>query len=241
MTLHFNQSPQNIVMANSRNVFMTFVVLSCAGDVLTGLPDIQKNPEGMMLGANVFETIEKRVAETVDKRVAEMVDKRVAEMVETRVVEIVEARVADAVETRVVQEMSKLKDEIKSELAFDMTEECTKINEGNGKNVNRNENFDKIIREDLRQNLKDELMTELNATISSVVPRALRDLPYLVTCAYKVYNFQEVQGPQLLLVWACLNSSFVPLALRPCGHAKMAILILSFLAGIQNAAEIFFL
>merc|ERR1719391_46327 len=42
-----------------------------------------------------------------------------------------------------------------------------------------------IENEDLRQNLKDELMIELNQTISYAVPRAVRDLPYLVTCAYR--------------------------------------------------------
>ena len=53
-----------------------------------------------------------------------------------------------------------------------------------------NKNFDNIVNEDLRQDLKDELMTELNQSIWSAVPRAVRDLPYLVTCAYQVYVAQ---------------------------------------------------
>jgi len=88
--------------------------------------------------------------------------------------------------------MSKLKDEIKRELAFDKTEESKKINEKNNEIVKKGKNFDKILTEDLRQNLKDELMTELNQSIASAVPRAVRDLPYLVTCAYR--EFQQYTG-----------------------------------------------
>merc|ERR1712198_627294 len=68
----------------------------------------------------------------------------------------------------------------------DMAAEYKKKNERNENGVvKKRENFDKIVNEDLRQNLKDELMTELNQTISSAVPQAVRDLPYLVTCAYQ--------------------------------------------------------
>ena len=135
MMLYSNQSWQNMVMA--KDVFIMCFVLSCVGNVIFDSLGTKKNPEEMM-GPSIFETIEKRVAEMIDIRVTEM-------------------------ENRVVQVMSKLKDEIKRELAFDMAEECKKINERkeNGA-VNKRENYDKIINEDLRQNLKEELMTELN-------------------------------------------------------------------------------
>merc|ERR1712192_60711 len=60
---------------------------------------------------------------------------------------------------------------------------CKNINEKDENDGIERENFDNIINEDLRQHLKDELMTELNQSISSAVPQAVRDLPYLVTCA----------------------------------------------------------
>ena len=153
-------------MAIAKDVFIICFVLFCEGNVISDLPDKKKNPEEMM---------EPRAFETSEKRIAEMLDMRVAEMVETRV----------------AQDMSKLKDEIKKELAFDMTEKCKKINERNENDVKKSENFEKIVIGDLRQQLKDELMTELNQSISSAVPKAVRDLPYLVTCAYKVYLAQR--------------------------------------------------
>ena len=67
-----------------------------------------------------------------------------------------------------------------------MTEECKNQNEKDENDVIKREDFDNIINEDLRQHLKDELMTELNQSIYSAVPKAVRDLPYLVTCAYQV-------------------------------------------------------
>ena len=70
-------------MANAKDLFIICFLLSCVGNVISGLPD--KNPEEM--GQNEFESIEKRVAEMV--------------------------------EIRVRQEISKLKDEIKSELSVD--------------------------------------------------------------------------------------------------------------------------
>jgi len=143
-----------------------------------------------MVETRVAEMVETRVAEMVERKVAEMVETRVAEMVNIRVAEMVDIRVAEMVETRVVQEMSKthcrkVKDEIKKELAFDMREECKNINERDENDLNKRGNFDNITNEDMRQHLRDELMTELNQSISSAVPRAVRDLPYLVTCAYQ--------------------------------------------------------
>ena len=96
--------------------------------------------------------------------------------------EAIENRFAEMIE----MEMNKLKGEIKQGLAFDLTAECKKINERNENDVKRSDNFDNIVIEDWRKDLKNELMTELNQSISSAVPRAVRDLPYLVTCAYKV-------------------------------------------------------
>ena len=205
MTPHSNQSWLNTAMANTPDVFIICILLSCVSNVISGPPDNKKNPEET-IGPSAFEILEKRVAEMVDIRITQMVETRFAEMVETKVAEIVDAKVSEMVETkvteiaemvktrvdesvesRVVQDMSKLKDEIKRELAFDKTEESKKINEKNNEIVKKGKNFDKILTEDLRQNLKDELMTELNQSIASVVPRAVRDLPYLVTCAYRVY------------------------------------------------------
>ena len=202
MTPHSNQSWLNTAMANTPDVFIICILLSCVSNVISGPPDTKKNPEET-IGPSASEIFEKRVAEMVDIRITQMVETRFAEMVETKVAEIVDAKVSEMVETkvaemvktrvdesvesRVVQDMSKLKDEIKRELAFDKTEECKKINEKNNEIVKKGKNFDKILTEDLRKNLKDELMTELNQSIASAVPRAVRDLPYLVTCAYRVY------------------------------------------------------
>ena len=73
-----------------------------------------------------------------------------------------------------------------------------------------NKNFDNIVNEDLKQHLKDELMTEMNQSISSAVPRAVRDLPYLVTCGYQVYVAQLVQihptALYILFCWDCALS-----------------------------------
>ena len=96
-------------MTNAKDVFIICFILSCVGNAISDLPYNEKNPEEMM-GPSAFETIEKKIAEMVDIRVAE----------------IVETRFAEAVETRVLQEMRGLKDEIKRELAFDMTEDCKK-------------------------------------------------------------------------------------------------------------------
>merc|ERR1712212_1358793 len=98
-----------------------------------------------MVETRVAELVEKRVAEIMDIRIAEMVEPRVAEVVENRVAEMVEikvgeileTRIAEAVKTKVAQGMSKLEDEIKSELAYDMAEECKKINERNKDHVNK--------------------------------------------------------------------------------------------------------
>merc|ERR1719507_2304850 len=192
-------------MANTPYVFIICILLSCVSNVISGPPDIKKNPEET-IGPSASEIFEKRVAEMVDIRITQMVETRFAEMVETKVAEIVDAkvsemvetkvaeivekrvaemvktRVAESVESRVAQDMRKLKDEIKRELAFEKTEECKKINEKNNDIVKKSRNFDKILTEDLRKNLKDELMTEPNQSIASAVPRAVRDLPYLVTC-----------------------------------------------------------
>lgn len=215
MTPHSNQSWLNIAMANTPDVFIICILLSCVSNVISGPPDIKKNPEET-IGPSTSEIFEKRVAEMVDIRITQMVETRFAEMVETKVAEMIEikvakivdakvseivekrvaemvkTRVAEILEPRVVQDMSKLKDEIKRELAFEKTEECKKINEKNNEIVKKGKNFDKILTEDLRQNLKDELMIELNQSIASVVPHAVRDLPYLVTCAYQVYLAQIV-------------------------------------------------
>ena len=215
MMPHSNQSWLNTAMANTPDVFIICILLSCVSSVISGPPDIKKNPEET-IGPSTSEIFEKRVAEMVDIRITQMVETRFAEMVETKVAEIVDAKVSEMVETkvaamvekkvgemvktrvdesvesRVVQDMSKLKDEIKRELAFDKTEESKKINEKNNEIVKKGKNFDKILTGDLRQNLKDELMTELNQSIASAVPRAVRDLPYLVTCAYQVYLAQIV-------------------------------------------------
>ena len=104
-----NQCLLSIVMANAKDVFIICFILSCVGNAISDLPYNERNPEEMM-GPSAFETIEKKIAEMVDIRVAE----------------IVETRFAEAVETRVLQEMRGLKDEIKRELAFDMTEDCKK-------------------------------------------------------------------------------------------------------------------
>ena len=208
MTPHSNQSWLNTAMANTPDVFIICILLSCVSNVISGPPDTKKNPEET-IGPSASEIFETRVAEMVDIRITQMVETRFAEMIETKVAEIVDAKVSEMVETkvteiaemvktrvdesvesRVVQDMSKLKDEIKRELAFEKTEECNKINEKNNEIVKKGKNFDKILTEDLRQNLKDELMTELNQSIASAVPRAVRDLPYLVTCAYQVYLAQ---------------------------------------------------
>ena len=188
-------------MANANDIFIICFVLSCVGNVISDIPDIKKNPEETMRPSS-FETIEKRIAEMVDIQVADMVEtrvygmlenrvvktieRRVAEVFETRFAEVVEARLVEMVDKRVVQEMSELKNELKRELAFDMTEEYKKMNEKNKNYENKHEYFDNIANADLRQHLKDELLTELNQSISSAVPRAVRDLPYLVTCAYQV-------------------------------------------------------
>ena len=169
-----------------------------------------------MVETRVAELVEKRVAEIMDIRIAEMVEPRVAEVVENRVAEMVEikvgeileTRIAEAVETKVAQGMSKLEDEITSELAFDMAEECKKINERNRDHVHQHKNFDNIVNEDLKQHLKDELMTEMNQSISSAVPRAVRDLPYLVTCGYQVYVAQLANTPhrpgKIILLGLCV-------------------------------------
>ena len=141
LLLHSNQSWQNIAMANARDIFIMCFALSCVENVIAEPSDIRKNHEEMM-GPNAFETIEKMVAEMVEKRDSEMVEARVADMVEARVVEMVDFRVAEMVETRVVQEMSKVKDEIKKELAFDVTEECKNMNERDENDVIKRENFD---------------------------------------------------------------------------------------------------
>ena len=206
-------------MANTKDFFIIGLLLSCVGNVISAT---QKDREDMirpntfesvlemverkvaeMVTTKVVDVIETRVAEMVDIRVAEMVETKVSEMMETRVAEMVDIRVAELVKTkvselvetrvsemvdsRVAQDMSQLKDEIKKEVAFDNTgiEDSVVVNKG--------ENFNK--NEDLRHHLKDELMAEVNQSISLAVPRAVRDLPYLVTCAYQVHP-----APYLIIV-----------------------------------------
>ena len=53
----YNQSPQNIAMANVHDIFIICFVLSCVGNIISDLPEIEKNPEKTM-GPSSFETIE---------------------------------------------------------------------------------------------------------------------------------------------------------------------------------------